>query len=124
MRRHPPALPLPASLPAPCPRPVPAALAAPVALAALLGTAAAAAADVVGPGGKLRDCYCTDSRGRRVELGQTICLFVDGRMFTAQCQMSLNNPMWRKLRDGCLSSRLRPERGDPGLDPRPVDPKI
>jgi hypothetical protein len=27
-------------------------------------------------------------------------------MFTAQCQMSLNVPMWREIHDGCLSGRL------------------
>jgi hypothetical protein len=47
------------------------------------------------------DCYCTDSTGGRVELGETICLTVDGRSFTAQCQMSLNNPMWREISEGC-----------------------
>jgi len=39
------------------------------------------------------DCYCTDSGGQRIELGESICLQVGGRMFTAQCQMSLNVPM-------------------------------
>lgn len=56
--------------------------------------------------GKTVDCYCTDSSGTRVELGQSICLFVNGRAFTAQCQMSLNNPMWRETHDGCLSSEV------------------
>ncbi len=93
----------------------------PTVLAAL---SSAAGADVVGPGGKVRDCYCTDSKGKRVELGQTICLFVDGRMFMAQCQMSLNNPMWRKVQDGCLSSRLRRERLEPGFDPGAVHSEI
>ena len=63
--------------------------------------AAPALADVTGPGGRTVDCYCTDRNGARVELGQTICLQVDGRMFMAQCQMSLNVPMWRELQDGC-----------------------
>jgi len=58
-------------------------------------------------GGKVVDCYCTDKSGARVELGQTICLQVDGRMFMAQCQMSLNVPMWREVAHGCLSSSLR-----------------
>ncbi len=53
------------------------------------------------------DCYCTDKSGSRVELGEQICLQVDGKMFMAQCQMSLNVPMWRKLSDGCMSSELR-----------------
>jgi len=57
--------------------------------------------------GKIVDCYCTDKQGARVELGQMICLQVDGKSFIAQCQMSLNNPMWRKVSDGCLSSSLR-----------------
>ncbi|MDP5216069.1 hypothetical protein Q5Y75_02450 [Ruegeria sp. 2205SS24-7] len=61
-------------------------------------------ADVTGPGGKVQDCYCTDKSGSRIELGQTICMQVDGRMFMAQCQMSLNVPMWREVQKGCLSS--------------------
>ncbi|KPA22407.1 hypothetical protein shim_06870 [Shimia sp. SK013] len=52
------------------------------------------------------DCYCTDSKGQRIEVGETICLQVDGRMFMAQCQMSLNVPMWREVSPGCLSSGL------------------
>ena len=70
-------------------------------LAVLTGPAFA---DVLTPGGKAIPCYCTDTQGDRVELGEIICLHVDGRTFTAQCQMSLNNPMWRKISDGCLSS--------------------
>ncbi|TDK47478.1 hypothetical protein [Antarcticimicrobium luteum] len=81
-----------------------------------------AQADVIAPDGTVRDCYCTDSTGGRVELGETICLRVDGRMFMAQCQMSLNVPMWREVQEGCLSSRL--ERGEPALDAGPVHPKI
>ena len=50
------------------------------------------------------DCYCTDSTGGRVELGDSICLTVDGRSFIAQCQMSLNNPMWREISEGCAPS--------------------
>lgn len=57
--------------------------------------ASPALADVTGPGGKVIDCYCTDSTGGRVELGEEICLFVDGRAFIARCEMSLNNPIWR-----------------------------
>lgn len=68
-------------------------------------------------------CYCTDKTGARVELGQEICLQVGGRMFTARCEMSLNNPMWREQADGCLSSRLLHSR-DPALDSILVDPKI
>ena len=80
-------------------------------LAAILLAVLAAqpvAADIIGPGGKKIDCYCTDTQGARVELGETICLFVNGRAFMAQCQMSLNVPMWREVRNGCLSSALEP----------------
>ena len=63
-----------------------------------------ALADVKGPGGKVIDCYCTDRSGARIELGEMICLQVDGRMFMAQCQMSLNVPMWREIEEGCMSS--------------------
>lgn len=80
------------------------------------------AADVMGPGGKVIDCYCTDKGGSRIELGETICLQVDGRMFMAQCQMSLNVPMWREVQDGCLSSRLRGDQ--PLINTVPVYPKI
>ncbi len=81
-----------------------------------------AMADVKAPGGKTIDCYCTDRTGGRVELGETICLQVDGRMFMAQCQMSLNVPMWREVQKGCLSSRL--QSVDPSFNPLPVHAKI
>ncbi len=77
--------------------------------------------------GKTIDCYCTDSGGDRVELGETICLQVDGRMFTAQCQMSLNVPMWREISAGCLSSRLNSIGGqevDPTINTHRVGPEI
>jgi hypothetical protein len=83
-----------------------------------------AAADYVGPDGKVRDCYCTDTDGGRVDLGETICLFVDGRMFMAQCQMSLNVPMWREVSDGCLSSGLRRQLRQPVLQSFGIHPAI
>jgi len=63
-------------------------------------------ADVQGPGGTVIDCYCTDKSGARVELGELRCLNVDGRRFMAQCQMSLNVPMWREVQTTCLSASL------------------
>ncbi len=93
-------------------------------LALILLIAPPALADVVGPGGKTIDCYCTDTSGSRVELGETICLQVDGRMFMAQCQMSLNVPMWREVSKGCLSSSLVPQRRQPLIDTVAVYPKI
>jgi hypothetical protein len=65
-----------------------------------------AQADVATPQGRTIDCYCTDTGGSRIELGESICLQVDGRMFMAQCQMSLNVPMWRETQEGCLSSQI------------------
>ncbi|CAD0185403.1 hypothetical protein RUESEDTHA_02290 [Ruegeria sp. THAF57] len=79
-------------------------------------------ADYVGPDGKVRDCYCTDTSGNRIDLGEMICLQVDGRMFMAQCQMSLNVPMWREVQEGCLSSGL--ERSQPPINTVTVYPKI
>ncbi|MFY0595860.1 MAG: hypothetical protein JXQ85_05480 [Cognatishimia sp.] len=69
-----------------------------------LGLAGPTLADVISPKGKVIDCYCTDRTGSRIELGEYTCINVDGRMFTAQCQMSLNVPMWREISPGCLSS--------------------
>ncbi len=93
--------------------------------------ASPALSDVKGPGGKVIDCYCTDKSGGRIELGETICLQVDGRMFMAQCQMSLNVPMWRELSEGCLSSSLGPphspipaQDGQPAIDTGLVDAHI
>ncbi|MEZ5715907.1 MAG: hypothetical protein R3D85_12475 [Paracoccaceae bacterium] len=93
-------------------------------LVAVLTAASPALADY-NLNGKVIDCYCTDSTGGRIEIGDMICLQVDGQMFMAQCQMSLNVPMWRKIRDGCLSSQLfAPEGRQPGVQSVPVDAEI
>ena len=68
-------------------------------------------------GTKVIDCYCTGTRGERHELGDIICLHVDSRDFTAQCQMSLNVPMWRELNEGCANARLTPRQTTPDLAP-------
>ncbi|MEQ8899342.1 MAG: hypothetical protein RID23_19875 [Roseovarius sp.] len=73
--------------------------------------------------GKTVDCYCTDKTGGRIEIGEMTCLHVDGRSFMAQCQMSLNNPMWREVSEGCLSSSLS-EPVQPAIDTPGVDAKI
>ncbi|MDU8926554.1 hypothetical protein RXV86_04065 [Alisedimentitalea sp. MJ-SS2] len=85
-----------------------------------LGLAAFPALADIQNNGKTIDCYCTDSTGGRVDLGEKICLHVDGKMFTAQCQMSLNVPMWRKVEDGCTTSQLL----EPRLQSVPVDAHI
>ena len=77
--------------------------------------------DVVGPGGKVIDCYCTDKTGERVDLGEIRCLDVDGRQFMAQCQMSLNVPMWREVQANCLSASLnQPSHGPYSITQAPL----
>lgn len=49
------------------------------------------------------ECFCTDSHGERIELGRTTCLQIGSRQFTARCAMSLNNPTWRQVSEGCPS---------------------
>lgn len=90
-----------------------------------IGAAAAVGADVQAPGGKVIPCYCTNTAGARIELGETICLQVDGRMFMAQCQMSLNVPMWREVQAGCLTGSLQPRqpRQSLGIYPEIIVPK-
>lgn len=93
-------------------------------ITALISTAAPTLADVTTPGGRVIDCYCTDTQGSRVELGQEICLFVNGRAYMALCDMSLNVPIWRDTGRACLTSRLDLERLEPGIDAGGIDPKI
>jgi len=57
------------------------------------------------------DCYCTDRAGARVELGQTICLMVDGRAYLARCEMSLNVPAWRDTGSECVGAGRRVAAG-------------
>lgn len=91
---------------------------------ALAVTALPASADVTGPGGKVIDCYCTDSTGGRVELGEEICLVVDGRAFMARCEMSLTNPIWRDTGRACVSSSLRLQSLEPAGDLGGVDAHV
>jgi len=72
----------------------------------ILAFATPAFADVKGNGGRIVECFCTDTQGARVELGEKICLYVDGRAFMAKCDMSLNVPIWRDTGEGCISSSL------------------
>lgn len=63
-----------------------------------------ASADLTYPGGRAIECYCTDSAGERVELGEETCLRVGRRSFMGLCAMSLNVPIWRDTGRDCLSS--------------------
>lgn len=72
-------------------------------------------------------CYCTDRQGGKIELGEIVCLQVDGRRYSAQCQMSLNSPMWREVSSSCpppALSSVAPdlEASPPGL--QPVQPAV
>lgn len=49
------------------------------------------------------DCFCTDSAGQRIEIGKTTCLQIGSQQVLARCAMSLNNPTWRRLQEGCPS---------------------
>ncbi len=49
------------------------------------------------------DCFCTDSKGKRIELGQSSCLQIGSKQVLARCSMSLNNPTWRHVQEGCPS---------------------
>lgn len=80
------------------------------------------------------ECYCTDSVGRRVELGEEACLVIGPRSFTARCEMarSQRNPIWRDVHEGCEGrpqSRLpslleRLQGGEPVLHACLVDPHV
>lgn len=82
------------------------ALAAPAAPALMSGTAAAAELDLSHPASfvtiisEVKDCTCLN-RGERVLLGDTTCIKVGEREFTAQCAMTLNNPTWHYVTEGC-----------------------
>ncbi len=84
-------------------------------LTAALALPGLALADVKGPNGKIIECFCTDTQGYRHEIGDIICLTVDGRSYMAKCIMAQNVPFWRDQEMGCLSSQLP----DPQMTPWP-----
>lgn len=49
------------------------------------------------------DCYCTDSTGQRVEIGERACLTVGRRSFMGFCEMAQNVPIWRDTGDECVT---------------------
>ena len=57
---------------------------------------------------KWPECFCTDRYGKRHEIGDIICLTVDGRSYEAKCVMAQNNLFWRDLNRGCLSASMPP----------------
>ena len=68
----------------------------------------AQAADSVLGQKKGPECFCTDRYGKRHEIGDIICLTVDGRSYEAKCVMAQNNPFWRDLSRPCLSASAPP----------------
>ncbi|MGB0506091.1 MAG: hypothetical protein ACPGGK_07815 [Pikeienuella sp.] len=77
-----------------------------IALPVILCATAATAGDPVfkppppADGHAYPDCFCTN-RGERVPIGSMSCLRIGSQEFTARCGMSLNNPAWRDLEEGC-----------------------
>jgi hypothetical protein len=70
-----------------------------LALAALI--AAPALAD--GPSRERPDCYCRGAAGERYEMGERTCLTINGRSFTARCEMAQNVTIWRDTGEGCVT---------------------
>ena len=70
----------------------------------LILLSSALALDITSLSAKTIECYCTDTLGARVELGEVTCLTVGGRIFLARCEMSLNVPIWRDTDQSCVSS--------------------
>ena len=54
------------------------------------------------------DYFCTGPDGQRFEQGEVTCLVNNScsQAWLAKCDMSLNNPMWRKVQDGCPAASL------------------
>lgn len=97
-----------------------------VALALAASAASAAAEPFKRPpaakGYSYPECYCTN-RGERVELGRLSCIRIGSSAYTARCDMSQNNPTWRRVEDGCDAEgglSLAPP-APPGLS-EPVEP--
>jgi len=71
---------------------------------AAMGSAAAAELGLSGQpvaagNGSIINCSCLN-RGVRFDVGQTACLKVGEREYTARCEMMLNNPSWSYVGEG------------------------
>lgn len=49
------------------------------------------------------ECFCTDSKGARVEVGQMACLTIGSREVLSRCEKARNLVIWRHQQDGCPS---------------------
>jgi hypothetical protein len=75
------------------------------AAAAELGSSSQPVTAANGPNGPTIDCSCLN-RGIRFDVGQTACLQVGEREYTARCEMMLNNPSWSYVEEGCRRDRI------------------
>lgn len=61
--------------------------------------------------------YCTDRNGDRVDLGGLTCIAAGCvPPYLARCEMSLNNPIWRKVQEGCPAVSSEPVPATPERD--------
>lgn len=55
------------------------------------------------------ELYCTDTQGKRRELGEVVCIRASScQEMLAKCDMSLNNVMWRQIQEGCPTAATHP----------------
>lgn len=47
------------------------------------------------------DCKCRPPGGGKLPIGAEICIQRGSQMVTMRCEMSLNSPFWRQIREGC-----------------------
>ncbi|MEL6278095.1 MAG: hypothetical protein AAFU68_00205 [Pseudomonadota bacterium] len=47
------------------------------------------------------DCQCRRPGGAKAELGERICVQRGDRMVTMQCELALNNTIWKEIADEC-----------------------
>lgn len=60
---------------------------------------------------RAQELFCTDATGSRRELGEIICISASCQTWMAKCDVSLNNPMWRKIQDGCPTAGISGSTG-------------
>ncbi len=53
------------------------------------------------PGHSYPECYCTDSTGQRVEVGELACLQIGSRQVLSRCEKARNLVIWRHQATGC-----------------------
>lgn len=46
-------------------------------------------------------CYCTDTQGNKVDVGQMACLQIGSRQVMSRCEKARNLVIWRHQTEGC-----------------------